>query len=310
MPYWAVPPYGACTDATAYTLLSVDDSDLPALAALTGMKASNPQLRVLLSVGGWNFPSHFFSKMASSAASRATFAASVASWLASTGADGVSLDWESPCSAPRTAEVEIACADFRVVADAGGSCPQDTYNVALLVQDLRKALGPGKIVSLATQAGKLLEQDMNVSVLAEYADWLDLMTYDYSVSDIPNAGPMAPNAPLYTPSDQSIAQMSINYTVMNYLAAGVPASKIRGEAAAAAHALMRPPPNSAAQRAGGSSLRRCAALTMRSPPLSLRNLHARAPPTPSSSRTRSRRPALRAFVVSLLIEENPSLAGL
>ena len=48
-----------------------------------------------------------------------------------------------------------------------------------------------------------------------------------SVSDIAAPGPLAPNAPLYTPADPAVLQMSINYTVQNYLAAGVPAAKIR-----------------------------------------------------------------------------------
>jgi len=46
------------------------------------------------------------------------------------------------------------------------------------------------------------------------------------VSDIPGAGPFSPNAPLYTPSSPNAVQMSINYTISNYLAAGVPPEKI------------------------------------------------------------------------------------
>ncbi len=48
------------------------------------------------------------------------------------------------------------------------------------------------------------------------------------MSDIPGAGGMSPNAPLFTPSKYPNAvQMSINDTVSNYLAAGVPAAKIQ-----------------------------------------------------------------------------------
>jgi GH18 family chitinase len=54
------------------------------------------------------------------------------------------------------------------------------------------------------------------------------MSYDYAVSDITNSSGMAfsPNAPLYTPSDPRAVQMSVNYTVYNYLSVGVPPSKI------------------------------------------------------------------------------------
>ena len=53
-----------------------------------------------------------------------------------------------------------------------------------------------------------------------------LSAYDYAVSDVGDATVMSPNAPLYTPSAAGTVAMSINYTVANYLAAGVPASKI------------------------------------------------------------------------------------
>lgn len=227
MPYWAVAPYGSCSDATAFQLMSVDPSDGPALQALAGMRASNPNLRVAISIGGWNFPSAYFSQMAGSAASRQTFAQSVASWIEQYSLDGVDIDWEAPCSAPRTNAVEIDCSTFRDVSDAGGSCPQDTQNIVQLMQDLRAAIGPNKTLSVATQAGSVLESDMAVNELVKYADLLHVMTYDYSVSDITNAGGMAPNAPLYAPNATGgIQTWSINSTIANYLAAGVPPQKM------------------------------------------------------------------------------------
>lgn len=47
MPYWAVPPYGSCSDATAYTLMSVDPKDSSFLSTIEGFKAQNPALKVL-----------------------------------------------------------------------------------------------------------------------------------------------------------------------------------------------------------------------------------------------------------------------
>ena len=67
---------------------------------------------------------------------------------------------------------------------------------------------------------------MAVAALDPYVSGFHLMTYDYAVSDIPGAGPFSPNAPLYTPSNPNAVQMSISYSVENYLAAGVHPSKI------------------------------------------------------------------------------------
>src|ERR1700754_1635059 len=64
------------------------------LAYLRSLKAKNPQLKVLLSVGGWE--AEGFSDAAVSAASRAAFAASIVALLRAHSLDGVDLDWEYP----------------------------------------------------------------------------------------------------------------------------------------------------------------------------------------------------------------------
>jgi len=45
MPYWALPPYGSCTDATAFQLMSVEPHDAGFLQTINGYKASNPNLK-------------------------------------------------------------------------------------------------------------------------------------------------------------------------------------------------------------------------------------------------------------------------
>merc|ERR1712025_1238380 len=60
-------------------------------------------------------------------------------------------------------------------------------------------------------------------------DWWNVMTYDYTVSDIAgDAGShFNPNCPLYTPTGSGTTAMSLNYSIAHYLDAGVPPSKIR-----------------------------------------------------------------------------------
>jgi len=55
-----------------------------------------------------------------------------------------------------------------------------------------------------------------------------IMTYDYSVSALPDANTTAPNSPLYNPPNTAgvAGNWSVNSTVQAYLAAGVPAKKI------------------------------------------------------------------------------------
>ena len=173
MPYWAQPPYGSCSDASAFQLMSVEPHDVSFLSTINGFKASNPGLKLYLSVGGWNFPSAYFSAMAATSATRATFIASVVQWLQTYSADGIDIDWEYPCSAPRADPVEISCTDFQTVADAGGNCPADTTNSLALFKELSVALTPlGKLVSAASQAGKPQEVEENIAAIWPYVDHL------------------------------------------------------------------------------------------------------------------------------------------
>jgi len=224
MPYWAKAPYGHCDDSTEYQLLSVEPKDNNFIPTLKGM---GPKL--LLSIGGWNFPSNYFSKMISSSASRSKFISSCKSWLSRYNADGVDIDWEYPCSGKRSDAVKITCEMFRTVEDPGGKCPDDTNNLPIFLKELRDGIGSDKIITIASQASIVHADQMNLVKSSEHIDWWNVMTYDYTVSDIAgDAGShFNPNAPLYTPTGDGATAMSINYTITHYLGAGVPASKIR-----------------------------------------------------------------------------------
>merc|ERR1712195_154084 len=222
MPYWASYPYGQCNDSNEYQLLSVDPIDGEGISEIVQMGP-----KVVLSIGGWNFPSEYFSKMAATPESRAKFVASVKSWMSQHGVAGIDIDWEYPCSAPRTDPVKITCSKFQTVHDKGGSCPEDSVNLLALVKDLRSGLGADAILSIASQASQAHADQMNLAAVSEYIDAWHVMSYDYAVSDLPDGSSTSPNAPLYTPPAASGAvQMSINQTVMHYLARGVPKEKI------------------------------------------------------------------------------------
>ena len=95
--YW-VPMF--CADQTQtppFTVVTTDPTDVQNFKYMTtSMKALNPDLRIVISVGGWNFPSAYFSEMASSNVSRAAFVASAKSFIDTHDLDGIDLDWEYP----------------------------------------------------------------------------------------------------------------------------------------------------------------------------------------------------------------------
>jgi len=209
-----------------YQLLSVDPKDDSFLATITGYRSINSDLKVYLSIGGWNFPSEYFSKLAASTDAQNKFTASVLTWMKKYNVNGIDIDWEFPCSPPRTNPVEISCTDFQTVNDAGGNCPADTNNMVTFAKNVKGALGSSYMLTFASQAAKTNEDKENIAAVTSYIDKWHIMSYDYQVSDItdPSGAEMSPNCPLYTP--KSGIQMSVNQTVNEYFAVGVPASKI------------------------------------------------------------------------------------
>jgi len=72
-----------------------DDASRAELAALAALKARNPDLKLILSVGGWGMP--LYPEMIRTAATRRTFVTSVAAFLRTHKAfDGFDVDWEYP----------------------------------------------------------------------------------------------------------------------------------------------------------------------------------------------------------------------
>jgi chitinase len=225
MPYWGKAPFGHCSDSNEYQLMSVESKDQSFMSTINGMKGS--KMKLILSVGGWNFPSAYFSKMVASSESRAKFIKSANSFMSQHNADGIDLDWEYPCSEPRDDPVKISCTLFRSVHDDGGKCPQDTDNLPLLLKEMRAAM-PNKVITIASQASEKHAAQMNIAKVTPYIDRWNIMTYDYTVSDVPdteNGAAFSPNCPLYNP-DKPAEQMSIKYSVDYYLKQGVPKEKI------------------------------------------------------------------------------------
>ena len=72
-----------------------DPSDAANLAMMVGLKKENPDLTVLISVGGWLWSGRF-SDAALTPASRAKFIDSVADFITRYKLDGLDIDWEYP----------------------------------------------------------------------------------------------------------------------------------------------------------------------------------------------------------------------
>nr|XP_037268022.1 chitinase-3-like protein 1 isoform X2 [Rhipicephalus microplus] len=124
------------------------------------LKVAHPHLKTLLAIGGWNEGSIKYSQMASTPEGRQRFALSVLSFLDKHGFDGLDLDWEYPA--------------------ARGGVPQDKQNFVLLIQELRRVLGPGRLLTAAVSAGEsIVDGAYDVPAITRYLDYVSVMAYDF-----------------------------------------------------------------------------------------------------------------------------------
>jgi len=123
---------------------------------------------VMLAIGGWGDTG--FPAAAETESSRKLFAKNVKSMLDSTRADGVDIDWEYPGGNGE---------DYKQIPNSEKEWEITAY--PLLLEEIRAALGPSKVISAAVPG---LRRDMlaftksTVPLISKSVDFLNIMTYD------------------------------------------------------------------------------------------------------------------------------------
>ncbi len=184
-------------------------------AAFGRLKAREPHVQVLASVGGWGGSDGFF-HLANDPARRAVFAASAVQFLRDHPSfDGIDIDWEHPGDNGASNGVQL------------GS-PADGQGYADLMHDLRRALdqltaetGRPYLVTTAVNTTQAVVKRINFKRAAEALDLVFMMTYDFYGSWSPVAGN---HSTLRSSSPE--ADDSIERSVKNLDEAGVPRAKM------------------------------------------------------------------------------------
>ncbi len=139
----------------------LDLSALSNILLIRKFRVWNPDLKIVLSVGGWGAGG--FSEMAMTEFGRRAFAASCKEAVEALRLDGIDIDWEYPASGATGIDHD----------------PRDRENFTLLLKALRESLGPEKIVSIAAGAGDYFIQNTQMAEVATVCDYVQLMTYDF-----------------------------------------------------------------------------------------------------------------------------------
>ncbi|XP_036133405.1 chitinase-3-like protein 1 isoform X1 [Molossus molossus] len=183
-------------------------NDVTLYDTLNALKTRNPALKTLLSVGGWNFGSQRFSRMASNAQSRRTFIKSVPLFLRTYGFDGLDLAW---LDAGRNDKQHLTTLVKEMKAEFAKEAPQQAERLLL---------------SAAVPAGKVaLDRGYDVRQLARHLDFISLMTYDFHGAWRRSTGHPSP---LFRGQGGASADRFSNadYAVGYVLRLGVPAQKL------------------------------------------------------------------------------------
>jgi len=187
-------------------------ADAQNFALLRSVRSTNPNLTILVSVGGWLWSTNF-SDMALTRESRAVFEDSVMQFLTRYDLDGLDIDWEYP-GLPGSGH------PFRA---------EDKQNFTSLVRELRERFdasarrGRRLYLTIAMGASDEVLANTEMQKVQRYVDTVNLMTYDYYE---PGSESITGNhSPLYAdPADPKAASSAD--TVRAFQKAGVPAEKI------------------------------------------------------------------------------------
>jgi GH18 family chitinase len=201
---------------------------------LRELKAKYPNLKILVSIGGWTY-SKFFSDVAATDASRKKFVAScidmyVKGNLPQVGDDpaggpgagagifdGFDIDWEFPGSGNGHLGNHVSA--------------QDGANYTALLQEFRTELdalgGPHYMLTAALPAGPTEIANLNIPSIAGALDLGDVMTYDFHGA-FETTGPANFQAPLYdAPASPAFGTgFTANDAIDSYIASGFPSAKL------------------------------------------------------------------------------------
>jgi len=190
------------------------DVDSANLATLVSFRETNPELKILLSVGGWVW-SNWFSDAALTESSRGVFAESIIELIQKHDLDGVDMDWEYP---GQRAEDNV----YR---------PVDKENFTLMLKEIREYLDQlgaetgdrQYLLTIASGSDKNYFIHTNLREAHRYLDFINVMTYDFYNGWMSQTGH---HANLYPSESEKFGGNSAVETIERHLTAGVPVEKL------------------------------------------------------------------------------------
>lgn len=182
-----------------------NETDEYAVKQLVKLKKKNPNLKVLLALGGWG-GCESCSKVFAKEKNRQAFAKSVLKILQKTNTDGIDLDWEYPAIQGEKGHL------FQ---------KEDKQNFTALIQELRKTLGDSYEISFAAGGfQEFLEESIEWKKVMPLVDRVNIMSYDLVNGNSIKTGH---HTSLYSTKEQTV---STNYAVRYLKDLGINPTKL------------------------------------------------------------------------------------
>ncbi|XP_061496499.1 chitinase-3-like protein 1 [Anopheles gambiae] len=171
---------------------------------LNDLKKTNPALKTLAAIGGYNAGTESFSKVAKTPELRTTFARNAAAFLKKYRFDGMDIDWEYPVAA-------------------------DKANFVPFLKELSTAFSPSKYLLTVAVGGTSFEGNdrYDIPAISKVVNFINLMTYDMQG----NYGVTRHHAPLKqgpAALDNTDYKQALNAeaVIAYWLSKGAPANKL------------------------------------------------------------------------------------
>ncbi|XP_071107290.1 chitinase-3-like protein 1 [Haliotis cracherodii] len=150
------------------TINPTEYNDFTLYGQIMSLKKSNPALKVLLAIGGWEADNDQFTRLVSSAANMASFSETSIGYLREHKFDGLDIDWEYPAGRGGPASDR---ARFTTLLQ--------TLNAAF-TEESRISKMPRLLLTIAVVAG--INQANNyyqIEEISRHIDFINIMAYDF-----------------------------------------------------------------------------------------------------------------------------------
>ncbi|KAK3870939.1 hypothetical protein Pcinc_023874, partial [Petrolisthes cinctipes] len=177
---------------------------------LMKLKEKNPNLKVMLALGGWSFGSKPFQDLVSNPFRMNGFVYDSLEFLRTHEFDGLDVDWEYPRGADDKANYVNLLKELRLAFEGEA---QSTGHSRLLLS----AAVPASFEALAS--------GYDVPEISKYLDFINVMSYDFHGMWESEVGHNSPLLPLETDTSYH-KKLTVDYSVREWKKQGAPSQKI------------------------------------------------------------------------------------